>query len=148
MSDSEPDYLTQGERLCEGDRVARQLGVEIVALRPGRAVLRMTVREGMLNFWNVCHGGTIATLADIACAFACNAGNELTVGSSMAIDYLAPARDGDELTAEAVEVSRAGRNAYYDAKVTAQDGTTVALLRARCRRIPNTPTVPPSPNAG
>ena len=38
--------------------------MELVSCEPGRAVLRMTVRESMLNGHKICHGGMIFTLAD------------------------------------------------------------------------------------
>ena len=134
MSDTGQDYMRQGERLIAGDAVARQLGLTLIDLAPGRAILTMPVRADMLNFWQVCHGGMLSTFADIACALACNAAGELTVGSNLQIDYLAPAREGDVLTTRATEVSVAGRTAIYDAVVENQDGERIALMRARCRR--------------
>ena len=67
----------------------------------------MTVRADMLNGHAICHGGFIFTLADSAFAFACNSYNLNTVASGCAIDFLAPAREGDVLTARARE-RRAG----------------------------------------
>ena len=49
----------------------------------------MTVREDMLNGHDLCHGGLIATLADSAFAFACNAYNEVTVASGFDVNLLA-----------------------------------------------------------
>ena len=69
----------------------------------------MTVRADMLNGHAICHGGFIFTLADSAFAFACNSYNLNTVASGCAIDFLAPAREGDVLTATAHERQLAGR---------------------------------------
>ncbi|MFX7858246.1 hotdog fold thioesterase, partial [Acinetobacter baumannii] len=63
------------------DAASRMLGMQVVEIGPGHAVLTMTVRVDMLNGFAVCHGGLIATLADSAFAFACNSRNALTVAS-------------------------------------------------------------------
>ena len=82
----------------------------------------MTVRADMLNGHAICHGGFIFTLADSAFAFACNSYNLNTVASGCGIDFLAPAREGDVLTAGAHERSAAGRTGVYDIEVTNQRG--------------------------
>ena len=74
------------------DRASKWLGMQILEVTPGRAMLAMTVRDDMLNGHDICHGGLITTLADSAFAFACNSYNELTVASGFAVDLLAPRR--------------------------------------------------------
>jgi acyl-CoA thioesterase len=77
----------------------------------------------------------IFSLADTAFAYACNSYNRNTVASGCGIDYLAPGKEGDTLTATAVERSLSGRTGVYD--VTIQDGTgkTIALFRGKSYRI-------------
>lgn len=77
------------------DRACQALGIAVASIAPGRAVMTMTVRPDMLNGFGICHGGLIATLADSAFAYACNAYNELTVASGLSVDFLAPGREGD-----------------------------------------------------
>ena len=113
------------------DRASRGLGMRIVAIGAGTARLEMAVRDDMLNGHEICHGGFITTLADSAFAFACNAGNQVTVAAGLTVDFLAPVRRGDVLTAEATEVSRSGRSGVYDMVVTNQAGARVALVRGR-----------------
>ena len=95
----------------------------------------MTVRADMLNGHAICHGGFIFTLADSAFAFACNSYNLTTVASGCTIDFLAPAREGDVLTAVAHERSVSGRTGVYDIEVTNQHGETIALFRGKSYRI-------------
>ena len=83
------------------DHAAQALGITVEAIGPGSAVCRMAVREDMLNGHATCHGGLIFTLADTAFAYACNAGNRATVALACQISYIAPARTGDVLTADA-----------------------------------------------
>ncbi len=127
------------------DRATQSLGMKILEVGPGRAALHMTVREDMLNGHRTCHGGFIAALADSTFAFACNSYNELTVASGFGIDFVAPAHEGDLLTARCAEVSRAGRTGVYDVEVVNQQGERVALFRGRSHTVKGKPAVPDEP---
>jgi acyl-CoA thioesterase len=104
-------------------------------IRPGYARMSMRVRDDMLNGHSTCHGGYIFMLADSAFAFACNSHNFVTVGAGCTIDYLAPGREGDLLTAEATEQARTGKTGVYDIVVTNQEGRKVALFRGKSHRV-------------
>jgi acyl-CoA thioesterase len=129
------------EAMFANDRASKWLGMQIVRVMPGQAVLQMTVREQMLNGHDICHGGLITTLADSAFAFACNSYNELTVASGFAVDLLAPGRLGDVLTATCTEVSKAGRTGVYDCEVTNQNGQRIAVFRGRSYTVKGKPAV-------
>ncbi|MBL8268291.1 hydroxyphenylacetyl-CoA thioesterase PaaI [Steroidobacter sp.] len=113
------------------DRASQSLGMRILETRPGYAKLAMLVREDMLNGVASCHGGLIFSLADSAFAFSCNSHGGTVVAAAAAIDFLAPARGGDELTAVAVERWRSKRNGVYEVTVANQNGDTIALFRGR-----------------
>jgi acyl-CoA thioesterase len=119
------------DAMWKNDRASQSLGMQVLAIGPGSATLAMTVRDDMLNGHDLCHGGLIATLADSAFGYACNAYNEVTVASGFDIHLIAAARRGDVLTAEAKEVSKAGRTGVYDITVSNQRGDTVAAFRGR-----------------
>ena len=121
--------------MFERDPASQALGMALDAIRPGYARMSMRVRDDMLNGHGTCHGGYIFMLADSAFAFACNSHNFNTVGAGCTIDYLAPARAGDVLVAEAVEQALAGKTGVYDVVVTDQDGRKVALFRGKSHRV-------------
>jgi len=121
--------------MYERDRASQAMGMQIGAIGPGYAELTMTVRADMLNGHAICHGGFIFTLADSAFAFACNSYNLTTVASGCAIDFVAPAREGDVLAAMARERSVSGRTGVYDIEVTNQRGETIAYFRGKSYRI-------------
>ena len=122
------------QALFAPDRASQSLGMRIVAIAPRACTVAMTVRGDMTNGHAICHGGLIFTLADSAFAFACNSAGEPTVAASGSIDFLSPAREGDELTATARELWRGGRSGIYDVIVTNQAGATIALFRGRSHR--------------
>ena len=115
-----------------------QFGIELVDVGPGRATLGMTVRDDMLNQQGVCHGGILFTLADSAVGIACNSHNERALTSNCAIEFMRPARVGDRLSAIATEIQRGRRTGLYDVRVTAADGSLVALLRGRSMTVGGT----------
>jgi acyl-CoA thioesterase len=117
------------------DRAAQALGIRILEVGPGTARLAMQIRADMVNGHQVCHGGLVFTLADTAFAYSCNSYNESTVAAAASIDFLAPAREADELTAVAGELWRTGRNGLYEVTVMNQRGERVALFRGRSHRI-------------
>ncbi len=127
------DAVTQA--MWSRDRATQGLGMQILSVKPGYALIAMPVRGDMVNVHHICHGGFMFILADSAFAFACNSYNQNTVASSCNIDFLAPAREGDVLEAEAVERSLAGRTGVYDITVRTRTGKTVALFRGKSYRI-------------
>ena len=133
----DPQALAElaGKTMFERDPASRALGMLLLEIRPGYARMTMPVRADMLNGHQTCHGGYIFMLADSAFAFACNSYNHNTVGAGCTIDYLAPGREGDLLTAEATEQALAGKTGVYDIKVSNQEGRTVALFRGKSHRV-------------
>lgn len=121
--------------LYQGDRASQTLGMRIEAVAPGEVRVAMTVRPDMVNGHRICHGGLIFALADSAFAFACNSYGDNTLAAAASIDFLAPAREGDVLTANAKELWRAGRSGLYEITVTNQRGERIALFRGRSHRI-------------
>jgi acyl-CoA thioesterase len=117
------------------DRASQGLGMRILRVAPGEAELAMTVRPDMVNGHAICHGGFVFTLADSAFAFACNSYNANTVANGCSIEFLAPAHEGDVLTAMARERAQVGRNGVYDVEVRNDHGVTIAHFRGKSTRI-------------
>ncbi|MEV4535009.1 hydroxyphenylacetyl-CoA thioesterase PaaI [Asanoa sp. NPDC049518] len=99
------------------DKASRSLGMSVVELDPGHAVLEMTVTGQMVNGHGIAHGGFVFLLADSAFAGACNYPGAVTVAASAEIVFVSAAREGERLTATATERHRAGRSGIYDVTV-------------------------------
>ncbi|MET0312035.1 MAG: hydroxyphenylacetyl-CoA thioesterase PaaI [Burkholderiaceae bacterium] len=125
-----------GEAMWSTDTASKDtMGMQLVECAPGRAVLRMEVRELHLNGHRICHGGFIFTLADSTFAFACNSHNKVTVAAGCSIEFLRPGQLGDVLTCEGVEQVLQGRHGIYDMKVSNQRGEVVAMFRGKSASI-------------
>ena len=133
----EPTRLAQAcvDFMYANDASSRMLGIEIQAGQPGQARARMTVRADMTNGHAICHGGLIFTLADSAFAYASNNSNKNTVASGCTIEFIAPAKQGDELTAVATERTRSGRTSVYDIEIYNQRDELIALFRGKGYQI-------------
>jgi acyl-CoA thioesterase len=141
MTRRSPEQLAAavGEAMFATDAASKDfLQMELLACEPGRAVMRMRVREPMLNGHKICHGGLIFTLADSTFAFACNSHNRVTVAAGCSIEFLKPAHLDDVLTCEGVERVLQGRHGIYDMKVSNQRGEVVAVFRGKSASIQGT----------
>jgi acyl-CoA thioesterase len=124
-----------GQLMMADDRASRHLGIVLVEIGPGRATMQLTVRPELTNGHGICHGGYIFLLADTAFAFACNSRNQRTVAAGCSIEFLAPAHEGEQLTAQASERHLAGRHGIYDISVHNDKGTLIAMFRGKSAAI-------------
>src|SRR6195256_5204720 len=107
--------------MWQEDDASKDLGMEIVEIRPGQSTMAMTVQPHMVNGQRIAHGGVIFLLADSTFAFACNSHNERAVAAQCNISFIKPGKLGDRLVATAREISRTGRSGIYDVRVTVDD---------------------------
>jgi acyl-CoA thioesterase len=116
------------------DQASRGLGMELLHVGRGSAVVRMRVALQMLNGHSIGHGGYVFMLADTAFACACNSEGAVTVAAGADITFLATVHEGDILIATATERARYGRSGIYD--VTVRRGEEiVAEFRGRSHTV-------------
>ena len=121
------------------DRIASDpycatLGIDLLALEPGRAVTALTVTDDLVNFHETPHGGAIYSLADAAFAAASNSRGETAVALETNVSYLEAVDVGETLTATAEETHLADSTAEYEVVVTDGDDERVATFRGRVYR--------------
>ena len=110
-------------------------GIVIEEAREGYARLSMVVRADMLNGHRTAHGGMIFALADTAFAYACNSRNVSTAAQQASISFLAPAKEGARLIAEAREEAVAGRSGVYSVAVRTAEGENIAVFQGLSRAV-------------
>jgi acyl-CoA thioesterase len=126
------------DAMWQGDEASRSLGMTLDKIAPGHAILSVKIGVGMVNGHGSCHGGYIFLLADSAFGYACNSHGQRHVAQTCQITYLAPARLGTRLSAEARERYRADRAGIYDVTVRDDAGAVIAEFRGYSRAVPGT----------
>lgn len=127
--------MTLLEHLNKNDRFAASIGAQLTTIREGYAKAELTVEERHLNGANVCQGGVMYTLADLAFAGVANCHGILTLGINNTITFLKSAKLGDHLTAECTEVLDHQKLPYCDIRVTNQNGEILAMVTGLAYRM-------------
>ncbi len=135
MSDGAQSYRRPDTMLRDDRASTELLGMDVVEMSEGHAVVTMPVRGDMLNGHAIIHGGLVFTLADTAFAMACNREGSVTVSSGAEITFFAPSHEGQLLTATASLRSQRGRSGIYDVEVRNEEGV-VAEFRGHSRTVP------------
>jgi acyl-CoA thioesterase len=126
--------MDSAREMFEADVASRSLGIELVELAEGLAIVRMRVTAAMVNGHAIGHGGYVFLLADTTFACACNSHGPVTVAAMASITFLAPVAEGDLLTATAQERVLFGRSGIYDVTVRRGD-EVVAEFRGHSRTL-------------
>jgi len=126
--------MTLLERLNETDRYAKFNGIQLTEIREGYAKAEMTVEERHLNGGNVCQGGAIFTLADLAIAAVMNSHGLLTLGIENQVTFVSSGLLGDHLIAEAIETVNHKKIPFANVTVRKSTGETVASCTALAYR--------------
>jgi acyl-CoA thioesterase len=134
------------QAMFERDAASQAMGMRLLSVAPGCARVGMSVRADMIQGHGTCHGGYLFALADSAFALACNSYNDATVALGCSIDYVAPARLGDTLSADCSEQSRSGRTGNYDVRIENQLGQLIALFHGKSYKVRGTVLAQETPN--
>ena len=121
------------ELLNRTDRFAANAGCRITEVDTEHAVAEMVVTNSHLNGANVCQGGALFTLADLAFAAAINSHLELTFSTSSNITFVANVSEG-YVYAEAHEVVDHPKMPYGEVRVTDEAGRLLAIFTSSAYR--------------
>lgn len=116
-------------QMYDNDPFSQWLGIERVRVEPGHCVLRMAIRREMLNGFAIAHGGVTFSLADSALAFASNSQGRHAVSIDTSISHITSLREGDIITAAAIEEQIGHRIGHYRVEVRNEARDMVALFR-------------------
>ena len=122
------------KRMLKKDRFTEWMGLQVTEIRTGYCKLIYRVNENMLNGFDSVHGGVLFAAADSAFAFACNSHGHLTVALDVSVSFTKPAKTGDMLQVEAIEVFLGNKIGIYDVRTTNGKGELVAILKGTAYR--------------
>jgi uncharacterized protein (TIGR00369 family) len=113
------------------------LGIELVDLKFGEAVLKLEMRDQLRQPYGVLHGGATASLIDTATAFACISCLEegkQTMTIDLTVHYLRPHYDGEVFCT--AKVLRNGKKIQtVSAEVTNEEGKLIATALSTYMKI-------------
>jgi acyl-CoA thioesterase len=113
---------------------ARKLGLRLLRLEPGYALVEMDLKSDMVNIFGMAHGGAIFSLIDEAFEISCNAHGTVAVALNMTVTYHRPLTKGGLLRAESKEIYRSNKTATYEIKVTDGENILIASCQALAYR--------------
>lgn len=122
------------DKMYNNDLFSQWLGIKRLEDGPGKSVLQMTVRKEMLNGFEIAHGGITYCLADSALAFASNSHGKKAVSVETSISHIQPVKEGDVLTATAVEKNKSNKIAVYEVEIKNQNTILVAHFKGTVYR--------------
>lgn len=117
------------QTMYEKDWFSQWLGIEIIESSEGKSVLKMTVRNEMLNGFGIAHGGISYSFADSALAFASNSHGKKAVSIETSISHIKTIKENDILTATAELKSISNKLGIYEVEIVNQDNVLVALFK-------------------
>lgn len=104
--------------MYDNDRFSKWLGIEKVLIEEGKSILKMTIREEMLNGFDIAHGGIVFSLADSALAFASNTYGKKSVSIEASTNWFQPLKLGDEIIAESKLKAISNKQAVFDIDIS------------------------------
>ena len=117
------------EKMMSKDAFSIWLGVEVLKIELGTCTLQCSIKDDMLNGFEILHGGISYSLADSALAFAANSYGFQCVSIETSISHTRPAKIGDTLIATCTEINRGKRIGIYEVKVENKDKKLIAYFK-------------------
>ena len=122
------------DKMMAADKMSQWLGIEILDYTPGAVKLKMTVRDEMVNGFNVTHGGITYSLADSALAFSSNSHGLHSMSIETSISHLEKVKTGDELRVESNQLLLTRKTGVYEMNIFNQDNNLVAHFKGTVYR--------------
>ena len=113
---------------------AEKLGLTLVSLSDGCAVVDMLPANNDANIFGMVHGGAIFSLMDEAFQVSCNSHGRVAVALNVNVVFHNPAKTGRKLRAESKEIHCSKKTATYEIKVTDENDLLIASCQALAYR--------------
>ena len=114
---------------------ARKMGIRLLNMAKGHAVVEMAPQEEHGNLLGMTHGGAIFSLIDEAFEISSNSHGTVAVALNMNITYHQAPNPSGLLRAESNEIHRTRKTATYEIKVTDEVKTLIASCTALVYRM-------------
>ena len=134
MINKEKAYQIAQKKMYDNDNFSQWLGIKIIHLDMGQAILEMKIRMEMTNGFGIAHGGISYSLADSALAFAANTHGRHSVSIETSISHTLPILVGDTIRAVVSEDNLTNRIGVYRVLISNQKEQIVAIFKGTVYR--------------
>ncbi|MBW2609858.1 MAG: PaaI family thioesterase [Deltaproteobacteria bacterium] len=114
----------------ENEPYALKMGMRLVELAPGHAIVEMAPQEDTANIFGMTHGGAIFSLIDEAFQVSCNSHGTVAVALNVTVTYHQSPDRESTLRAESKEIHRTNKTATYEIRVTDERNNLIASCQA------------------
>jgi acyl-CoA thioesterase len=128
------EVLSSIFKRASNEAFARKLGMRLVELEPGHAIVEMVPHEDNANIFGMTHGGAIFSLIDEAFQLSGNAHGTVAFALNMTVTYHQPPDPKSILRAESKEIHLSSKTATYEIKVTDENGDLISSCQALAYR--------------
>jgi len=122
------------QRQVEREPFAQKLGLTLIDVDDGYALVEMKCTEDMENIFQMTHGGAIFTLIDEAFEISCNSHGTVAVALNVNITYHRAPSPNSTLRAEAKEVAKTRKTGNYYITVKDEKDHLIASCQALAYR--------------
>ena len=131
-SDLSPEEIVS--KMYDNDLFSKWMGIEILHISKGKCVLKMEVKNEMLNGFSIAHGGITYSLGDSCLAFAANSHGIQCMSIETAITHIKKVNENDALIATSKELKIDDRRADYEIQINNQHNENVATFKGTVHR--------------
>ena len=121
-------------RQVENEPFAEELGLKLIDVAEGYALVEMECSKKMENIFQMTHGGAIFTLIDEAFEVSCNSHGTVAVALNVNITYHRAPSPESTLRAEAKEIAKTRRTGNYYITVKDEKGDLIASCQVLAYR--------------
>ena len=115
--------------MLERDAFSEWMNIEVISISKGKCKLICTIKQEMLNGFEILHGGITFSLSDSALAFAANSYGYKCVSIETSISHLRPVGLNEKLTVEATEIHRGKTIGIYQVDIFTEEQKLVSKFK-------------------
>ena len=123
------------QRQVAGEPFANKLGLKLIDVNEGYALVEMRCSKEMENIFQMTHGGAIFALIDEAFEVSCNSHGTVAVALNVNITYHKAPSPESTLRAESKEVAKTRRTGNYYITVKDEKDNLIASCQALAYRV-------------
>ncbi len=127
--------LENAQYVLSQDQFSQWMGVSLIEIKENYCLIKMPIREEMINGLKTVHGGVTFSFAESALAFSSLNSGEAAVALNCTINFTQAVKLGDVLTAESIMLTNTKKTAVFDIRITNQDEKVVAAFRGTVYKL-------------